>query len=100
MLTPTRSVADAVEPCEALGPWHALPEKNESNTSAPTTNAIRVCRLARSVASSGIYCLFSGTSSTIEMQYPWGLTLVAFFTILIFIVTPKLMSWQRYAPAR
>ena len=33
-----------------------------------------------------IYLLLSGTSSTIAMQYPWGFTEVAFFTILIFIV--------------
>ena len=34
------------------------------------------------------------------MQNPWGLTVVAFFTIWIFIVTPKQVSWTRYAPAR
>jgi hypothetical protein len=30
--------------------------------------------------------LFNGTSSTIDMQNPWGLTAVAFFTMVIFIV--------------
>jgi hypothetical protein len=46
------------------------------------------------------YRLFNGTSSTIAKQNPWGLTVVAFFTIWIFIVTPKQVSWTRYEPAR
>jgi hypothetical protein len=85
VLTPIRSVVGAAAPPEETEPRHPIVEANENERSAPTTK-IGWRRLAHSAAPYGIYLLFNGTSSTIAMQYPWGLTLVAFFTIVIFIV--------------
>ena len=84
MLTPIRRVAGGRtrEPAEFR---HAADEHNTTEASAPTA-AIDWRRLGPSVIAWFIYRLFNGTSSTIDMQNPWGLTLVAFFTILIFIV--------------
>ena len=56
--------------------------------SSPSHNLSDNC-LRRSPPKSHLYFLFIGGSSTQLMQNPLGLTLVAFFTILIFIVVPN-----------
>jgi hypothetical protein len=64
-------------------PPHAA--EPSSNDSAPTTTK-GGRRPVRCSGFSAIYLLLRGTSSTMVMQNPWGLTLVAFFTMVIFIV--------------
>ena len=64
-------------------PPHAA--EPSTNDSAPTI-AKGGRQSVRCSGLSAIYLLVSGTSSTMAMQYPWGLTLVAFFTMVIFIV--------------
>jgi hypothetical protein len=70
---------------DPTGLLHAADEHSNTVASAPTA-AIGRRRLVCSVLAVVIYRLFNGTSSTIIMQNPWGLTLVAFFTMVIFIV--------------
>lgn len=84
MLMPTRKVEDVRS---AVGPRgdRQADRHTATEVSAPTAT-IDWRRLGRGVRAWFIYLLFNGTSSTIAMQYPWGLTLVAFFTIVIFIV--------------
>ena len=85
MLMPTRSVAGFGGTCEPPDDRQPVHHHRATEASAPTAAADRH-RPGPPVRDWFIYLLFNGTSSTIAMQYPWGLTLVAFFKILIFIV--------------
>jgi predicted secreted protein len=83
-LTPIRNVPDA-RGSDPVGLRHAADEHSTTEASAPTAPMKRP-RLVRAVLAVIIYRLFNGTSSTMAQQYPCGLTLVAFFTMVIFIV--------------
>ena len=80
---PMRSIAGFGGPFELAG--DVQPAHQQTHTAARTPTAV-VDRRGPPVRVCDIYLLLSGTSSTIAMQYPWGLTLVAFFTMVIFIV--------------
>ena len=81
---PMRSIAGFGGPFEVAGDLQ--PSHQQTITARRTPTAVVDRRRAPRVRVCCIYLLLSGTSSTIAMQYPWGLTLVAFFTMVIFIV--------------
>jgi hypothetical protein len=81
---PIRSIAGFGGSFELAGDLQ--PAHQQTATAAKTPTAVADRRRAPRVRVRCIYLLLSGTSSTIAMQYPWGLTAVAFFTMVIFIV--------------
>jgi hypothetical protein len=59
--------------------------KRTTAESAPTT-LVGWRLLIHRLVHFPIYLFASAASSTIAMQYPWGLTVAAFFRMVIFIV--------------